>query len=577
MKRTYCADVNHQLVNQEVLVKGWVKKNRKLGKLIFLDIRDRSGLVQVVVDENNSNFNVAKNLKRESVVEISGIVNLRKTANSEFANGDVEINLTTLIIDSVADTTPLIIEDNTDALEDIRMDYRFLDLRRPIMQQNLIFRSKVINCIRNFLVNNGFIEIETPILGKPTPEGARDYLVPSRVFPNKFYALPQSPQIYKQLLMVSGLDRYFQIAKCFRDEDLRSDRQPEFTQLDLELSFTNELEIQTLIETLYKEVFSSVLGIELSIPFKRMDYNVAINEYGSDKPDLRFGMKLIDTTNDFANSELNIFKNAQQNGHVIKTIIVDAILAKKDIVELEKYAKDMKAKGLAWISYDGHNYQGSIANHVQQKTVIDFMRKHNQSTGTILFVVDKLDIANAALGLIRNVVATNLNLKTPNKFEFVWIVNWPLFEYDEQSNKFVPAHHPFTQPQDKYHSTFDSDQKHALAKAYDIVLNGYELGGGSIRITNPEMQSRMFKIIGLSDQQIQEKFGYLLDAFKYGVPPHGGLAIGIDRMITLMLGLTNIKDVIAFPKNTSAYDQMLKAPSIVSPDDLDELHLKMKN
>lgn len=577
MKRTYCADVNHQLVNQEVLVKGWVKKNRKLGKLIFLDIRDRSGLVQVVVDENNSNFNVAKNLKRESVVEISGIVNLRKTANSEFANGDVEINLTTLIIDSVADTTPLIIEDNTDALEDIRMDYRFLDLRRPIMQQNLIFRSKVINCIRNFLVNNGFIEIETPILGKPTPEGARDYLVPSRVFPNKFYALPQSPQIYKQLLMVSGLDRYFQIAKCFRDEDLRSDRQPEFTQLDLELSFTNELEIQTLIETLYKEVFSSVLGIELSIPFKRMDYNVAINEYGSDKPDLRFGMKLIDATNDFANSELNIFKNAQQNGHVIKTIIVDAILAKKDIVELEKYAKDMKAKGLAWISYDGNNYQGSIANHVQQKTVIDFMHKHNQSTGTILFVVDKLDIANAALGLIRNVVATNLNLKTPNKFEFVWIVNWPLFEYDEQSNKFVPAHHPFTQPQDQYHSTFDSDQKHALAKAYDIVLNGYELGGGSIRITNPEMQSRMFKIIGLSDQQIQEKFGYLLDAFKYGVPPHGGLAIGIDRMITLMLGLTNIKDVIAFPKNTSAYDQMLKAPSIVSPDDLDELHLKMKN
>ena len=577
MKRTYCADVNHQLVNQEVLVKGWVKKNRKLGKLIFLDIRDRSGLVQVVVDENNSNFNVAKNLKRESVVEISGIVNLRKTANSEFANGDVEINLTTLIIDSVADTTPLIIEDNTDALEDIRMDYRFLDLRRPIMQQNLIFRSKVINCIRNFLVNNGFIEIETPILGKPTPEGARDYLVPSRVFPNKFYALPQSPQIYKQLLMVSGLDRYFQIAKCFRDEDLRSDRQPEFTQLDLELSFTNELEIQTLIETLYKEVFSSVLGIELSIPFKRMDYNVAINEYGSDKPDLRFGMKLIDATNDFANSELNIFKNAQQNGHVIKTIIVDAILAKKDIVELEKYAKDMKAKGLAWISYDGNNYQGSIANHVQQKTVIDFMHKHNQSTGTILFVVDNLDIANAALGLIRNVVATNLNLKTPNKFEFVWIVNWPLFEYDEQTNKFVPAHHPFTQPQDQYHSTFDSDQKHALAKAYDIVLNGYELGGGSIRITNPEMQSRMFKIIGLSDQQIQEKFGYLLDAFKYGVPPHGGLAIGIDRMITLMLGLTNIKDVIAFPKNTSAYDQMLKAPSIVSPDDLDELHLKMKN
>lgn len=576
MQRTYCGEITNQLIKQNVLIKGWVKKNRKLGKLLFLDIRDRSGIVQVVIDDKNINFELVKNLKRESVVEITGVVSLRKTSNDEIKNGDVEIVLSSITVDSIADITPLIIEDDTDALEDTRMNYRFLDLRRPIMQQNLMFRSQVVNRMRQFFVDHGFIEVETPILGKPTPEGARDYLVPSRISAGKFYALPQSPQIYKQLLMVSGFDRYFQVAKCFRDEDLRSDRQPEFTQLDIEMSFTNELEIQTLIEKLCQDVFKKVMNIDLSIPFKRMDYDVAMNKYGSDKPDLRFGLELIDATNFFKNTEFNLFKNAISNKHVIKTIIIDKILTKKDVSELEKYARDMHAKGLAWLSYDGQNYQGSIANHVNLTALIDFLKQHNKTIGTVLFIVDELKIANEALGLVRNILGDKLDLKKSNQFEFVWIVNWPLFEYDDKENKFLPAHHPFTQPQDDYHSNFDTNKSDALAKAYDIVLNGYELGGGSIRIIDPNMQTRMFKTIGLNEQEIRNKFGYLLDAFRYGVPPHGGIAIGIDRMISLMLGLTNIRDVIAFPKNAHAIDQMLKAPSNVNSQELLDLHLKIK-
>lgn len=576
MQRTYCGEITNQLIKQNVLIKGWVKKNRKLGKLLFLDIRDRSGIVQVVIDDKNINFELVKNLKRESVVEITGVVSLRKTSNDEIENGDVEIVLSSITVDSIADTTPLIIEDDTDALEDTRMNYRFLDLRRPIMQQNLMFRSQVVNRMRQFFVDHGFIEVETPILGKPTPEGARDYLVPSRISAGKFYALPQSPQIYKQLLMVSGFDRYFQVAKCFRDEDLRSDRQPEFTQLDIEMSFTNELEIQTLIEKLCQDVFKKVMNIDLSIPFKRMDYGVAMNKYGSDKPDLRFGLELIDATNFFKNTEFNLFKNAISNKHVIKTIIIDKILTKKDVSELEKYARDMHAKGLAWLSYDGQNYNGSIANHVNLTALIDFLKQHNKTIGTVLFIVDELKIANEALGLVRNILGDKLDLKKSNQFEFVWIVNWPLFEYDDKENKFLPAHHPFTQPQDDYHSNFDTNKSDALAKAYDIVLNGYELGGGSIRIIDPNMQTRMFKTIGLNEQEIRNKFGYLLDAFRYGVPPHGGIAIGIDRMISLMLGLTNIRDVIAFPKNAHAIDQMLKAPSNVNSQELLDLHLKIK-
>ena len=571
MSRLYCGDITNSLINQEVLVYGWVKKNRKLGSLVFLDISDRSGLVQVVVLENNNFFNLAKNLKRESVVAITGIVNKKETPNNLYPNGDIEIQLTDLKVLSVSETTPLIIENNTDALEEIRMKYRFLDLRRPLMQQNLFFRSKVVNALRQFLVNNGFIDVETPILGKPTPEGARDYLVPSRVHYGKFYALPQSPQIYKQLLMVSGFDRYFQIARCFRDEDLRSDRQPEFTQLDMELSFCNELQIQTLVEQLIQYIFKETLNVDIKIPFIRMNYIDAVNTYGSDKPDLRFDLKLIDATDYFKNTTLDLFKQAKAKNEVIKAIVVDQVLDKKIINELEKYAKDMKAKGLAYIIYDGTELKGPISNYLDINLVKEFLLQNNCTTGTILLVVDKLKIVNDALGLVRNVLADKLGLKQKNNFQFLWIVNWPLFEYNEEEKQYLPAHHPFTQPQDEFHNTFDKDKANALAKAYDIVLNGYELGGGSIRITDPEMQTRMFNAIGLSADEINTKFGYLINAFKYGVPPHGGLAIGIDRLISLMLNLDNIKDVIAFPKNSNAYDQMLEAPSVANSKELFEL------
>lgn len=577
MNRTYCGHVTHDLVDQDVLVKGWIKKNRKLGKLIFLDVSDRSGLVQIVINDANKYYETVKNLPRESVVEIIGKVNLRKSANPELANGDVEIDLTELKVDSISLTPPLIIENNTDALEDLRMKYRYLDLRRPIIQRNLIFRSKVANYIRNFLVDNGFIEVETPVLGKPTPEGARDYLVPSRVNKGNFYALPQSPQIYKQLLMVSGLDRYFQITKCFRDEDLRSDRQPEFTQVDMELSFTNELEIQTIVENLLKDIFKKALNVEVQTPFLRMDYDVAMNKYGCDKPDLRFGLELNDVTSYFSHSHANLFKNAVTNNQVIKCIVADAFLTKKDVAGFEKFAKDMGAKGLAWVTWDqDHIVDGSIAKIVEPEIISQIMKDLNKTSGTLLFVVDTLKVANATLGMVRNVVASHLGLKDPNKFSFLWIVNWPLFEYDEEEHRYVAAHHPFTQPQDQCHADFDTNQKDAKAKAYDIVLNGYEVGGGSIRITNPDMQDRMFKAIGLSQPEVMAKFGYLIDAFNYGVPPHGGLALGFDRLIAIMLDLDNIKECIAFPKNTSAVDPLMKAPSQIDEAALDELGIQLK-
>lgn len=577
MNRTYCGQVTHDLVNQNVLVKGWIKKNRKLGKLIFLDVSDRSGLVQIVINDTNKHYDTVKNLPRESVVEIEGIVNYRKNANEELANGDIEIDLVDLKVDSISLTPPLIIENNTDALEDLRMKYRYLDLRRPIIQRNLIFRSRVANYIRNFLVDNGFIEVETPVLGKPTPEGARDYLVPSRVNKGNFYALPQSPQIYKQLLMVSGLDRYFQITKCFRDEDLRSDRQPEFTQVDMELSFTNELEIQTIVENLVKDVFKKALNVDIETPFLRMDYDVAMNKYGCDKPDLRFSLELNDVTQYFVNSEANLFKNAIANNQAVKCIVADAFLTKKDVSGFEKFAKDMGAKGLAWISWDQDKVvDGSITKIVEPQIIAQIMKDLNKSSGTLLFVVDSLKVANSSLGMVRNVVASHLGLKDPNKFSFLWVVNWPLFEYDEEEHRYVAAHHPFTQPQDQCHADFDTNQKDAKAKAYDIVLNGYEVGGGSIRITNPQMQDRMFKAIGLTQDEVMAKFGYLIDAFNYGVPPHGGLALGFDRLLAIMLNLDNIKECIAFPKNTSAVDALMKAPSQIDPAALDELGIQLK-
>lgn len=576
MKRFYCNEITSKLLSEQVKVFGWVKKVKKLGKLIFVIISDRTGSLQIVLDESNQYFDVAKNLKRESVVMIEGQIHQKISTNDE--QNEIELLVNNLEILSNSETPPLIVESETDALEEVRMTNRFLDLRRSNMQHNIIFRSKVIHSIRNFLFNNNFIEIETPILGKPTPEGARDYLVPSRVYPNNFYALPQSPQIYKQLLMVSGFDRYYQIARCFRDEDLRSDRQPEFTQLDMELSFIDEKQIQDLIENLLKNIFKENLNIDLNIPFKRMDYADAMNIYGSDKPDLRFDLKLNDCASFFEKSSFELFSNVKKNNSTLKSIVCNKILQKSDINVLEKFAVDNGAKSIIWVTYNKSDdtLTGSISKKIEKELIIEYLKQNNLDFGTILFVIGDLDVVNKSLGAIRVNLADILNLKKENDFQFVWIVNWPLYEYNEEKNLYLPAHHPFTQPQDQFHTDFDINQKDALAKAYDIVLNGYELGGGSIRITNPEMQERMFKILGMSKSEIDNKFGYLLNAFKFGVPPHGGLAIGIDRLITLMLNLTNIKDVIAFPKNANAYDQMLKAPSNVNKEDLDELHISLK-
>lgn len=579
MQRTYIKNINEQLVNHQVLVKGWVKKIRKLGSLIFLDVADNTSRVQVVFDENSDHdqFEKLTGLTRESVVGITGTVSLRKTANPNLDTGAVEIIHPSLEIYSIAKTTPLIIENETDALEDVRMEYRYLDLRRPNIHNNLVFRSKVAQAFRTWLDAHDFVEVETPILAKPTPEGARDYLVPSRVNKGSFYALPQSPQIFKQLLMVAGMDRYFQIVKCFRDEDLRSDRQPEFTQVDLEMSFMSEQEIQDLVEQLLTYVFKKTLNVDLKTPFMRMPYDVAMDKYGVDKPDLRFGLELENVTAAFKDSNFKIFANAIHNNQVVKAIFVnDKLLTKQEISGLEKYAKDMKAKGLAWVHVENQALtNGSIAKVIEPEIIHQLAIDHNMASGTILFVADSLETTNAALGIVRNQLGSLLNLKDGKDFRFLWVVDWPLFEYDEETNTYHAAHHPFTSPSKETLATFDTDKQHARAIAYDIVLNGVELGGGSIRITNTDIQQRMFKAIGMTNQEATTKFGYLLDAFSYGVPPHGGLAFGLDRLVSLMLDLPNIKEVIAFPKNASAFDPMLKAPSAVDQASLDELAIAL--
>ncbi len=580
MQRTYIKNINAQLVKQTVLVKGWVKKIRKLGSLIFVDVADNTSRVQVVFDENNSSpdqFQLLNTLTRESVVSVQGQVALRKSPNPNLDTGEVELVNPHLEIYSIAKTTPLIIENDTDALEDVRMEYRYLDLRRPNIHNNLVFRSKVAQAFRSWLDAHDFVEVETPILAKPTPEGARDYLVPSRVNKGSFYALPQSPQIFKQLLMVAGMDRYFQIVKCFRDEDLRSDRQPEFTQVDLEMSFMSETEIQDLVEQLLTYVFKKTLNIDLKTPFMRMPYDVAMDKYGVDKPDLRFGLELENVTDAFAHSNFKIFANAIHNHQVVKAIFVnDHLLTKPDITSLEKYAKDMKAKGLAWVHVEqGNLTNGSISKVIEPEIIASLAKQHHMVNGTILFVADSLEVANNSLGIVRNQLGTLLNLKDGKDFRFLWIVDWPLFEYDADTNSYHAAHHPFTSPSQATLATFDTDKQHARAIAYDIVLNGVELGGGSIRITNPDVQQRMFSAIGMTSTEAYNKFGYLLDAFTYGVPPHGGLAFGLDRLVSLMLDLPNIKEVIAFPKNASAVDPMLKAPSNVDQASLNELAISI--
>ena len=574
-KSVYCGEINDKCLNQKITVNGWIKKNRKLGSLIFIDLYDFSGIVQIIINAENAYFSVVESLPKESVVSVIGQVQIRSNINHELKTGKYEICLEEIIVYSKSLTPPFLIQDNTDGLEELRMKYRYLDLRRPINHQKIAFRSKVNQSLRTFLTNNGFIEIETPILSKQTPEGARDFLVPTRT--KKFYALPQSPQLYKQLLMVSGFNKYFQIARCFRDEDLRADRQPEFTQLDIEISFLSMEFIMELIEKMIVSLFKNVMNIELKIPFEKIDYFYALENYGTDKPDLRYGMQIIDVSKYFQKTNFKIFADALNNNKVIKAIIVDEHeLSKSQIKELEKYAFDNKCKGLAWLYTDltQKKFVGSIANVVEKEIIEKIFMDHHIEKGTILMVADESKNALSAMGAIRIEAAKLTNIKYNKEYAFCWVINWPLFEYDEQQKKYTSAHHPFTAPIDKCIDDFDIHPKKAFAKAYDIVLNGFELGGGSIRIHDFNLQKKMFSFLGISENEANDKFGFFMNAFNYGIPPHGGIAIGIDRLVMLLTNSNNIREVIAFPKNSSGVDLMMETPSKINQCLLDELSLK---
>lgn len=576
--RTYCGNISNENLNKEVQLYGWVKKNRKLGNLLFLDLYDISGVVQVVVNECDELFNTFKSLSKESVIGVTGKVCKRKNPNKELKTGDFEIIPSKIDVISKANNLPFVLEEGNQVSEDIRLKYRFLDLRREDVKQKLMLRSQILNTIRNFLINNNFIEVETPILCKPTPEGAKDYLVPTRNKIGSFYALPQSPQTFKQLLMVSGFERYFQIARCFRDEPLRSDRQPEFTQLDMEMSFIDEQAIQDIIESLMVEIFKKNLNIKLKTPFLRMPYDIAMNEYGSDKPDLRYDLKLQCANEYFENTNFKIFKSIVDQKKSIKFICIkEHLISKNEVSKLEKYAKDNGAKGLAWVTVDENQIiDGSIAKVVEQEIILKIVANQNTKKCSLLFVADESDVVNKSLGAVRCEAAKLFDLINPNDYQFLWVVDWPLYEYSEEDKRYVAAHHPFTSPTNECIDTFDKNQKDAKARSYDIVLNGYEIGGGSIRIHDRDIQTRMFKSLNLSDQDIKNKFGFLLEAFNYGVPIHGGLAIGIDRLLMIMTNSESIKDVIAFPKNSSGNDLMLESPSNLDNKDLDELHIALK-
>jgi aspartyl-tRNA synthetase len=582
LRRTnMCGDLSMNDVNKEVVLMGWVQKRRSLGGLIFADLRDITGLVQVVFDTdyNNDAFEKAESLRSEFVIAVKGEIRERQSKNLDMATGEIEVYIKELKILDSSETPPIYIKDNDDVSEQMRLKYRFLDLRKPSMQKNLLMRSKTSKIIRDFMYDNGFNEIETPFLTKPTPEGARDYLVPSRVNPGKFYALPQSPQLFKQLLMVSGMNRYYQIVRCFRDEDLRANRQPEFTQLDLEMSFVDVEDVIEINERLIQKIFKEVKNIDVSLPIKRMSYQVAMDKYGCDKPDLRFGYELNNISEIFKNSEFNAFKSTLDNGGIIKCVKIDGSaesFSKKGISKLEKFVKTYGAKGLAWFKFENGVLESPIAKFLSEHEINELMKSLNIKEGDIAFIVaDKESVVNTSLGALRIEIAHDKNLIDENSFEMVWITDFPLFEYSEEEDRYVAKHHPFTAPVDKDLDKLESDPGSCRAKAYDIVINGDEIGGGSIRITNRDLQNRMFKALGFTQEEANEKFGFLLEAFKYGVPPHGGLAFGLDRLMMMLTNSDNIRDVIAFPKTQSASCLMTEAPAFTSDKQLKELGINV--
>ena len=582
LKRTHrCAELSAANIGETVTIMGWVQKNRNKGGLVFVDVRDRSGIIQIVCEEGKTDTAViekATKLRSEYVVAVVGTVAKRSGAvNENLATGEIEVLPTELRILAEAETPPFHIEENSKTKEEIRLKYRYLDLRRPDMQRNLMMRSKVATLTRQFLAEEGFLEIETPVLIGSTPEGARDYLVPSRIHQGHFYALPQSPQLFKQLLMCSGCDRYFQLAKCFRDEDLRADRQPEFTQIDMELSFVDVDDVIEVNERLLAKLFKEVLGVEVSLPIQRMTWQEAMDRFGSDKPDIRFGMELNDVTDVVRDCEFVVFKNAIENGGTVRGINAkgQGNMPRKKIDKLVAFAKDYGAKGLAYIAIqeDG-TVKSSFAKFMtdeQMKALIDAMGGENGDL--LLFAADKNKVVWAVLGALRLELAAQMDLLDKNEYKFLWVTEFPLLEWNDEQNRFTAMHHPFTMPMEEDLQYIDSDPGRVRAKAYDIVLNGNEIGGGSVRIFNPEIQSKMFEVLGFTPEQAQEQFGFLLTAFKYGVPPHAGLAYGLDRLVMLMAKEDSIRDVIAFPKVKDASDLMTEAPTRVAQEQLDELGL----
>jgi aspartyl-tRNA synthetase len=560
-------ELNIKHIGKEVFLKGWAAKVRNLGGLIFIDLRDRFGITQLLIKPGNPFYEIALKVRNEFVLEAKGIVIERESKNSTILTGEVEVEVSELTILSVAENPPIIVSNDTDALEDTRLKYRYLDLRRPVMQNFMIKRHEITQAIRSVLVEEGFYEMETPILGKSTPEGARDYLVPSRLYPGHFYALPQSPQIYKQLFMVAGFEKYFQIARCFRDEDLRADRQPEFTQVDIEASFVDMNDVQAIVEKVLVKTFKKVLNVDVKAPFLKMSFQESMEKYGNDKPDMRYEMLISDYTNFFKGIDLPLFNNKEQ---VRGIILEQGLVTRKRLDQLSELVKKNHGDALAFIKLSEGQFSGSIVKYLDENQ----LKGLNLKEGNTLFLVPgQFENVSSALSALRIELANEFKLIPENQFKFLWVTDWPLLEYSEEEKRFYAKHHPFTAPVDP--EALRKDPKHAMAKAYDVVLNGYEIGGGSIRIHNQDVQKLMFDTLGLTKKDIEERFGFFVDALKYGTPPHGGLALGLDRVVMLMTNTQNIKDVVAFPKTQSAKDTMMQAPSTVDLVQLDELGIKV--